>query len=395
MKKRVFLIVLDSVGIGEMPDAANYGDAGSNTVFSASTDSGFFMPNMAKLGFFNIDGVKIAGTNTWYQREEKPTGAVCRMKEASRGKDTTIGHWEIAGDISPEPLPTFPDGFPQELVDMLAKQTGRAILCNKPYSGTEVIRDFGEEHMKTGALIVYTSADSVLQIAAHEDIVPIDELYRCCEMARDICRGDWGVGRIIARPFEGKPGLFTRTARRHDYSLVPPKPTVLDSIKDAGLSVIAVGKINDIFAGQGITRMTRTVDNADGIEQTIDIMKEDFCGICFTNLVDFDMKYGHRNDVKGYAGALSYFDSRLPMLLSGLRNEDILMITADHGCDPATPSTDHSREHTPLVIYGDSVRAGANLGTRDTFADIGATIADYLGVKMTADGTSFLGEILG
>lgn len=392
--KRVFLIVLDSVGIGEMPDAANFGDEGSHTVYAASTDEKFYMPNMGQLGFFRIDGNCIHSRHQWLSSISEPTGAFMRMREASMGKDTTIGHWEIAGVISPKAMPTFPHGFPEELIQALEKETNRRILCNLPYSGTEVIEKYGKEHMETGALIVYTSADSVLQIAAHEDIVPVEELYRYCEIARKLCEGPYAVGRIIARPFVGTPGNFTRTSRRHDFSLTPPRATMLDAVKEAGQDVIAVGKINDIFAGQGVTEMTRTQDNADGIEQTLGLMDRDFHGLCFVNLVDFDMKYGHRNDVPGYSAALSYFDQKLPEMLEKLRDEDILMITADHGCDPSTPSTDHSREYTPLVIAGKMILPGTNLGTRSTFADIGTTICDYLDVSCQLDGTSFLKEIL-
>lgn len=385
--KRVFLIVLDSVGIGEMPDAADYGDAGSNTIAAAARSSSFSMPNMQKLGFFNIDGVDCR------EKSASPSGAFARMTEKSRGKDTTIGHWEIAGVVSEQPLPTFPDGFPRELLDEFEKETGRKVLCNKPYSGTEVIKDYGEEHLKTGALIVYTSADSVFQIAAHESLVPIEELYRYCEIARRLCTGKFGVGRVIARPFEGE-FPFSRTSRRHDYSLVPPKATMLNYIKDAGKDVLAVGKINDIFAGSGVTDMVRTVNNGDGIDKTLAYAQKEFNGICFTNLVDYDMLYGHRNDVEGYAKALTYFDERLPELLAMLGEEDILMITADHGCDPSTPSTDHSREYTPLVIAGPPVKEGVNLGTRKTFADIAASILDYLEVPGETAGESFIGEII-
>ncbi|MCB6609452.1 phosphopentomutase [[Clostridium] symbiosum] len=385
--KRVFLIVLDSVGIGEMPDAADYGDAGSNTIAAAARSSSFSMPNMQKLGFFNIDGVDCR------EKSASPSGAFARMTEKSKGKDTTIGHWEIAGVVSGRPLPTFPDGFPRELLDEFEKETGRKVLCNKPYSGTEVIKDFGEEHLKTGALIVYTSADSVFQIAAHESLVPIEELYRYCEIARRLCTGKFGVGRVIARPFEGE-FPFSRTSRRHDYSLVPPKATMLNYIKDAGKDVLAVGKINDIFAGSGVTDMVRTVNNGDGIDKTLAYAQKEFNGICFTNLVDYDMLYGHRNDVEGYAKALTYFDGRLPELLAMLGEDDILMITADHGCDPSTPSTDHSREYTPLVIAGPPVKEGINLGTRKTFADIAASILDYLDVPGETAGESFIGEII-
>lgn len=388
--KRVFLIVLDSVGIGELPDAADYGDAGSNTIRAAATSSYFHMPNMAKLGFFNIDGMD----ETKSVAADEMTGAVARMMEKSRGKDTTIGHWEIAGIISENPLPTYPNGFPEDLLKKFEERTGRKVICNKPYSGTEVIKDYGKEHVETGALIVYTSADSVFQIAAHEEIVPIDELYRYCEIAREICSGEHGVGRVIARPFEGTYPEFKRTSRRHDYSLHPPKQTMLDYLKEANYDVIAVGKISDIFAGQGVTEMVRTANNAEGIERTIEYTKKDFNGICFTNLVDFDMVYGHRNDVEGYAKALTYFDENLPRIIEGLKDEDILMITADHGCDPSTPSTDHSREHTPLVMTGKQVKAGVNLGTRASFSDISASILDYFGIHGKTEGESFLTEIL-
>ena len=381
--KRVFLIVLDSVGIGQMPDAAEFGDEGSNTLGAASTSPYFSMPNMKRLGLFNIDGV------TCGEREEKPEGAVARMTEVSKGRDTTIGHREIGGVISPEPLPTFPDGFPQELLEAFEKETGRGVICNKPYSGTEVIKDYGREHVETGKLIVYTSADSVFQIAAHEDLVPIDELYRYCQIARRLCAGKYGVGRVIARPFEGE-WPYKRTSRRHDYSLTPPKATMLDAIKESGKEVIAVGKINDIFAGQGVTEMVRTSGNGEGIDRTLEYLKKDFEGLCFINLVDYDMLYGHRNDVDGYAKALTYFDERLPEILQAMKEEDILMITADHGCDPITPSTDHSREYTPLIIAGAPVKPGVNLGTRASFADTAATILDYLEVKGEISGESFL-----
>ena len=385
--KRVFLIVLDSVGIGEMPDADEYGDAGSNTIAAAASSPSFSMPNMQKLGFFNIDGVDCR------EGSAAPAGAFARLTERSKGKDTTIGHWEIAGLVSEQPLPTFPDGFPKELLDEFEKETGRKVLCNKPYSGTEVIKDFGEEHRKTGASIVYTSADSVFQIAAHEEIVPIEELYRYCEIARRLCTGKFGVGRVIARPFEGEYP-FSRTSRRHDYSLEPPKSTMLNYISGAGKEVLAVGKINDIFAGSGVTDMVRTVSNADGIDKTLSWMERDFNGICFTNLVDYDMLYGHRNDVEGYAKALTSFDERLPQILAALKEEDILMITADHGCDPSTPSTDHSREYTPLVIAGAPVKAGINLGTRASFADIAASVLEYLEVPGETAGKSFMNEVL-
>lgn len=388
MNKRIFLIVLDSVGIGEEPDAAEYGDEGSNTLAAAATSSYFNMPNMQKLGLFNIDGV------TCRPKTERPTGAFARMREISKGKDTTIGHWEIAGINSPKPLPTYPNGFPDEIIRAFEEKTGRRTICNKPYSGTDVIRDYGKEHAETGALIVYTSADSVFQIAANEAIVPMEELYRYCRIARELLVGEHGVGRVIARPFTGTYPNYTRTTNRHDFSLLPPKTTMLDQLKDKNFDVIAVGKINDIFAGKGISRFMRTKGNEEGIERTIELTKEDFNGLCFINLVDFDMLYGHRNDIDGYAKGLTYFDGKLPEILAGLREDDLLMITADHGCDPATPSTDHSREYTPWVIYGSHVKAGANLGTLPTFADIAATILDYFDVKPEITGTSRLKNIV-
>ena len=385
MNQRVFLIVLDSFGIGEMPDAAAFGDEGSNTLAAVRNHPAFSCPTMAGLGLFHIDGVSTpeerAGLPT-------PTGAYARMTETSNGKDTTIGHWEISGIISPRPLPTYPQGFPPEVLEEFSRRTGYGVLCNRPYSGTDVIRDFGEEHLKTGKLIVYTSADSVFQIAAHESLVSVEELYRVCEIARDLLTNGWdgihAVGRVIARPFEGDYP-FKRTARRHDYSITPPAPTMLDAIAAAGLDSIAVGKITDIFVGQGITETIRTGSNAEGMEKTAEVAARDFHGLCFTNLVDFDMVFGHRNDVAGYAGALSAFDAWLADFLPTLREGDLLLITADHGCDPSTPSTDHSREYTPLLMAGPSVTP-RNLGVRPTFADIAATVLDYLGVE--AKGTA-------
>lgn len=388
-KRRVFLIVLDSVGIGEMPDSAQYGDEGSNTLAACTRSDKLDIPNLRQLGIFNIQGVG-CGTPV-----EHPTGAVARLAEASKGKDTTIGHWEISGVISPKPLPTYPDGFPTELLEEFSRRTGRGWLCNKPYSGTQLLTDYGREHVETGKLIVYTSADSVFQIAAHEDVVPVPELYRCCEIARELLCGEHGVGRVIARPFVGTYPDYTRTPNRHDYSLQPPGDTVLDAIKAAGLDCIGVGKINDIFAGRGITEFVRTKSNADGMEKTFGYARKDFHGLCFVNLVDFDMVYGHRNDVEGYAGALTQFDRQLGQLLPMLREDDLLIITADHGCDPSTPSTDHSREHVPMVAWSKGIKAGADLGTRDTYAHIAATVADYLGVKGNFSGSSFLPDILG
>ena len=383
--KRVFLIVLDSFGIGEMEDAADYGDKGTNTLRSVASSPAFDMPNMATLGLFNIDGVECGN------KVSAPAARIARMREASKGKDTTIGHWEIAGIISEQPLPTYPNGFPEEVLSPFCEKTGRGVLCNLPYSGTQVIQEYGEAHMNTGDLIVYTSADSVFQIAAHEEIVPPEQLYEYCRIARDILQGKHGVGRVIARPFIGPcKGQFTRTAHRHDFSLLPPETTMLDQLKVSGKDVIAVGKINDIFAGKGITEYIYTKGNAEGIERTLEYIEREFEGLCFINLVDYDMLYGHRNDIEGYAAALTYFDHKLPELLGKMREEDILMITADHGCDPGyTVSTDHSREHTPLIMYGKKA-APANLGTRDTFADIGATVLDYFGIRPEFAGTSML-----
>lgn len=380
--KRVFLIVLDSVGIGEMPDAAAYGDEGSNTLAAAASSEQYFhMDNMRQLGLFNIDSV------TCVERTEHMFGCVARMSEKSKGKDTTIGHWEIAGLISEQPLPTYPEGFPQELLEQFTRLTGRGVLCNRPYSGTEVIKHYGEEHLKTGKLIVYTSADSVFQIAAHEEKVPLEELYDICAKTRTMLKGRHGVGRVIARPFTGEPGCFTRTANRHDYSITPPGTTMLNVLQKNGLTVAAVGKINDIFAGSGVTEMVRTKGNDEGVDRTLEYMDKEFEGLCFVNLVDYDMLYGHRNDVDGYAKALTAFDKRLPEIMEKMRPEDVLMITADHGCDPSTPSTDHSREYTPFVAYGQPVREDLNLHTRESFADIAATVQQYFGIKQETAGT--------
>lgn len=391
--KRVFLIVLDSCGVGELPDAGDFGDVGNFTLRSAASDASFSMPNMEKLGLFHIDGVYGAVNAKGLGKTARKTfkGSVCKLAERSKGKDTTTGHWEISGIVSESPMPTFPDGFPKELIDELSKRTGRGILCNKPYSGTDVIRDYGKEQLATGDLIVYTSADSVLQIAAHDQLIPTEQLYEYCKIAREICQGEWGVGRVIARPFTGE-WPYTRTALRHDYSLVPP-PTMLNVLSEAGYAVHSVGKIIDIFAESGITEYVRTQNNAEGIERTLEEMDKDFEGLCFTNLVDFDMQYGHRNDIPGYAKALTYFDSKLPEMISKLRDEDILMVTADHGCDPATPSTDHSREYIPLVAFGKPVSAGKNFGTRACFADIAQTILAYFGVKNSLAGEAIDGML--
>ena len=380
--RRIFVIVLDSYGIGALPDAADFGDEGSNTLKTITASKAYDTPNMKKLGLFNIDGVD------WMKKEESPAGAYGRMKERSRGKDTTIGHWEIAGVVSPKPLPVYPNGFPEEILEKFREATGREVLCNLPYSGTDVIRDYGEEHMKTGALIVYTSADSVFQIAAHEEIVPVEELYRYCEIAREILCGEHGVGRVIARPFIGEAPNFQRTANRHDFSLLPPRDTMLDAILEAGYDTYGIGKIYDIFAGKGIAHTQRIQNNVDGMEKTLEMQEKDFKGLCFVNLVDFDMMYGHRNDIEGYANAATVFDRQLKTFLERMRPEDILMITADHGCDPGFRGTDHSREHTPLLICGEDIKENVNLGTRETFADIAATVLDLLHVENNTDGTS-------
>ena len=387
--KRIFLIVLDSFGIGAMPDAPAFGDVGVNTLASCAGSSQLHIPNLIAAGLGNIDGVSCL------PKTDKPLGAVARLTEASQGKDTTIGHWEIAGVVSPRPLPTYPEGFPQEVLDAFAQATGRGCLCNKPYSGTEVIRDYGKEHMETGKWIVYTSADSVFQVAAHEEVVPLEELYDACRNARQLLRGEHGVGRVIARPFLGSPETgFQRTPRRHDYSLEPPAQTMLDAIKAAGQDVIAVGKIHDIFAGQGDTQYVFNTSNANGMEHTDRFAGEDFRGLCFVNLVDFDMLYGHRRDIDGYARALTEFDDWLGTFLPKLGPEDLVMITADHGCDPAyTATTDHTREYVPLVVLGQGVKP-VNLGTRGSFADIAATVTELLGVPYQTPGQSFAKDIL-
>ena len=384
--KRVILIVLDSVGCGAAPDAAAFGDEGCHTLRSVATSPKFDMKNMSEMGYFNIEGMELDNLKV-----ASPSGSFARLRELSNGKDTTTGHWELAGIVSKNPMPTYPHGFPAEVMDEFERRTGRKWLCNLPYSGTQVIEDYGREHMETGALIVYTSADSVFQIAAHEDIVPVDELYRYCSIARDMLRGEHAVGRVIARPFVGQPGGFSRTVRRHDYSLEPTGRTMMDVLKDAGRDVLAVGKTNDIFAGVGITDFIRTEGNADGIEKTIDWMKRDFEGLMFVNLVDTDMIYGHRRDIDGYAEALSYFDKKLPEITSLMRDEDILMITADHGCDPGFKGTDHTREYVPLLMYGKPVSAGRDYGNVDGFNCVSSTILSYFGLD---DTTADSGRVL-
>lgn len=400
--KRVFLIVLDSFGIGQMEDASEYGDVNVNTLRSVSSSPFFHMPNMQKLGLFAIEGVSLACAGFPASAGlPKPTGApeaqsfhtaaVARMTEASKGKDTTIGHWEIAGIYSEKPLPTYPEGFPEEVLEPFRMRTKRGVLCNLPYSGTAVIQEYGDAHCRTGDLIVYTSADSVFQIAAHEDVVPLEQLYEYCRMAREILQGPHGVGRVIARPFTGPcGGQYTRTPHRHDFSILPPSATMLDQLKDNGKDVIAVGKITDIFAGKGITESVYTSGNEEGIRRTLEYLDKDFDGLCFINLVDYDMLYGHRRDVDGYARALSFFDDKLPEIMGKMREDDLLMITADHGCDPAyRATTDHTREYAPFVMYGPEI-APRNLGTRKTFADIGATVLQYFDIAPVFAGESML-----
>ena len=373
MAKRVFLIVLDSFGIGGAPDADAFGDEGSNTLAAVLSYSNMPFHNLAKMGLFAIDGEddpRITEYLSGQSSVPSPIGSYARVRELSAGKDSTIGHWEIAGVVSGKPLPTYPGGFPDEIIEALSNASGRGILCNRPYSGTDVIRDYGEEHMNTGSLIVYTSADSVLQIAAHEDIVPIDELYDICRKARAIMTGENAVGRIIARPFTGTPGNFERTPRRHDFSLEAPSSTMLDILKDSGLDVISVGKINDLFAGRGVTESNPTSGNTEGISKLISMTQRDFKGLCFVNLVDFDMKYGHRNDIKGYNEAMHEFDDALGGVIGSLKDDDLLIITADHGCDPSTPSTDHSRECVPMLVYGEGYRVPHNMGELAGFGNI-------------------------
>ena len=386
---RIFLIVLDSFGIGAMPDSEKFGDVGVNTLGACATSDKLNIPNMIALGLGNIDGVECL------PKVNAPIGAYARLTESSMGKDTTIGHWEIAGIVSDNPLPTYPNGFPEEILAPFRAATGRGVLANAPWSGTAVLDEFGEEHMRTGDLIVYTSADSVFQIAAHEEIVPLEKLYEYCHIARDLLKGKHGVGRVIARPFLGSgKGNFKRTSNRHDYSLEPPKSTMMDAIKEAGLDSIAVGKIHDIFAGHGDTEYVYNQSNANGMEHTTNYAAKDFNGLCFVNLVDFDMVFGHRRNIDGYANALSEFDLWLGEFMKGLGDDDMVMITADHGCDPAyTATTDHTREYVPLLVMGKKIKAG-NLGTRKSFADIAATITEILGVEYDTPGKSFAKEIL-
>ncbi len=380
--KRAFIIVLDSCGCGALPDAKLFGDEGANTLKRIHSSDKFSYNTFKKMGLGNIDGID------YLDSTDSPIASFGRMAEKSMGKDTTIGHWEIAGIVSPSPLPTYPNGFPNEIISEFEKQTGRKVICNKPYSGTEVIKDYGDEHVKTGKLIVYTSADSVFQIAAHEDIVPIETLYEYCRIARKILVGVHSVGRVIARPFIGED-TYKRTSNRHDFSLEPPKETVLDALKNQGYDVYAIGKIYDIFAGKGITEHIFTHSNQEGMERALEALDKKFNGLCFVNLVDYDMLYGHRQDIDGYANAFSEFDSWLPSFIKKMRKEDLLIITADHGCDPGDMSTDHTREYVPIILYSKNITP-SNLGTRITFSDVAATISDYFNIQYMSDGKSFL-----
>ncbi len=388
--RRVCLLILDACGAGELPDASEYGDTGSNTFGNiAKHMGGLDMPNMGEFGLGNIIDIK------GVPPVEKPKAYHGKMAEISKGKDSTIGHWEIAGLVSRESFPVYPDGFPDEVIDRFKRLTGRGVLGNKPASGTEIIAELGEQHMKTSDLIVYTSADSVFQIAAHTDIIPLQELYRYCELAREMLQGRHGVSRVIARPFIGKPGNFTRTPDRKDFSLVPPQNTILDILKDRGMEVITVGKVDYLFAERGVTKTNHTKSNQHGIDTTIELLsKEKFEGLLFVNLVDFDMLWGHRNNVEEFAEGLEYFDSRLPEIVNSLNDDDLLIITADHGCDPTTISTDHSREYVPLIVFSSKFDGhGGDLGIRSTFADVAATIADIFEVDGIEVGTSFNGEL--
>lgn len=386
--KRVFWIVLDSFGIGELPDAAAFGDEGSNTLAACAATGKLNIPNMISLGLGNIEGVSCI------EKAKEPKGAFGRNLEVSLGKDTTTGHWELAGLISERPFPTYPDGFPQEVVDKFKETTGLDLLCNKPYSGTQLLLDFGREHVETGKPIVYTSADSVFQIAAHEDVIPIEKLYDICEKSRAFLQGEHGVGRVIARPFKGEYPDYYRTSNRHDFSLVPSKDTALDVLMQNGFDTIGVGKIYDIFAGKGVSETYRTGPNSIGMEKSAELQKKDFTGLCFINLVDFDMVYGHRNDADGYATALSEFDAWLGTFMENMNDDDVVMITADHGCDPATPSTDHSREYIPFLAYGKNIKAGVDLGTRKSYADQSKTILEIFGItESETAGESFWKEI--
>lgn len=386
--KRAILVVLDSVGIGEMPDADQYGDVGSNTLGNiADQVGGMEIPHLEKLGLGNIAPLKgVAVMDT-------PEGAYGKSAELSVGKDTVTGHWEMSGVILEKPLNTYPEGFSKEIMDAFESKIGRKTLGNVVASGTEIIERLGDEHVKTGYPIIYTSADSVFQIAAHEGVIPLDELYRYCEVAREMLVGDWQVGRVIARPFVGEDGVYTRTENRKDFALDPFNKTILEYVKEAGQNVMCVGKISDVFNNIGVTHSVHTKNNMQGVDETLKFMKEDLGGLLWTNLVDFDMKYGHRNDYVGYYNAIKEFDERLPEILETMTEDDILILTADHGCDPTTPSTDHSREYIPILVYGKNVKPGANLGVRRTFSDIGKTVLEYLGVQNDLYGESFWSDI--
>ncbi|WP_042271910.1 phosphopentomutase [[Clostridium] dakarense] len=386
---RVVWVIIDSVGIGALPDSKEFGDIGVNTLGNIVKEhKDIKIPNLIKLGVGNIDGVD------FLEKTESPIGVFGKCSEVSQGKDTTTGHWEMTGILVETPFKTFENGFPKEIIDEFEKRTGRKVVANKPASGTAILDEYGEHQMKTGDVIVYTSADSVFQIAAHEEIIPLDELYKMCEIAREIMMGDNAVARIIARPYIGTGvGKFERTSNRRDYSLNPFEPTVLDNIKESGLDVIAVGKIEDIFNGQGITEAIHTKDNMHGVDETINYIKKENNGLIFTNLVDFDSKYGHRRDSLGYRKALEEFDARIPEIIESLNGDDILIINADHGNDPTYKGTDHTREYIPVLVYGKSLKEGVNLGIRNSFADIGATVADILNVKMPKHGTSFKNEM--
>lgn len=385
--KRVFIFVLDSLGIGAAPDAEKFGDKDANTLKRISESKSFNIPNLMEMGISNIEGLE------YLDECLNPTAAAFRLREKSQGKDTTTGHWEMMGAVLDKPFPTYPEGFPQELLDEFSKRTGRGVICNEVGSGTDIIEKWGDEHVKTGSLIVYTSADSVFQIAAHTSVCPLDELYKCCEIAREMLAGEHAVGRVIARPFTTENGKYVRTADRRDFSLTPPVKTVLDVARENDFDVIAVGKINDIFAGQGITQKLATHSNKEGMQTALALTKKNFDGICFVNLVDFDMLYGHRQDIDGYAAALTEFDEFLPKFIKNMGANDLLFITADHGCDPGDNSTDHTREYVPLLIYG-NIAKGGSYGTRETFADIGKTVCDFLEISYNGEGKSLMPIIL-
>ena len=389
MIKRAILIVLDSVGVGELPDAFEYGDEGSNTLKNIYKHAkNFSLPNLEKLGILNIDGFEDLKILDSFK------GSVAKCIEQSKGKDTTTGHWEISGLVLDKPFPTYKNGFPSSIIQKFEQKTGRKVIGNYAASGTEIIKELGKEHVETGNLIIYTSADSVFQVAAHEEIIPLEELYNICRIARDMLQGEHGVGRVIARPFIGEEGNFVRTGNRKDFSLEPYKDTLLDYVKNSGREVYAIGKIEDIFVNKGITKSNHTKNNEEGIQATIDAIKEDSEGLIFTNLVDFDMNYGHRNNVQGYADALMHFDKNLPEILYNLKETDVLIITADHGCDPTTESTDHSREYIPLIYYGKNIKDNNNLGILNTFASIGKTILDIFNIENDIEGISVKNQIL-